>query len=124
MKFKTEQIKEDYNNVAHDNEGTQLLKWYLELLDRISQMTGHDHITITDYLRDDINSLHHYRRAADIRCKDKNVNWYIGMVKIGEALAILDMHKRKDKSRFKMQPHFWMYRKDHQHLHVEIRLKA
>ena len=94
-----------------------LLRMFAEQIDKISKLTGHGPITITSYIRNDnIHSCHYWGRALDIRVKDKPRTWYWAMVEFGKAMALLN-------PQFRMNPHSEIYRRNNQHIHIEIREK-
>jgi len=122
MIYKTKQIKRDIecsDGLTHEQ---WLLRKVLALIDWISELLGFGEITITDFLRDGdewLHSLHHrkYARAADVRVRDKSVAWYVAMMLFGQCLHLLN-----NNIRFNM--HYDTYRKDNQHIHVEIRIRG
>lgn len=117
MKWKDEKDQQDFVQIdgPYKSEENLMLREFIEILEQISVMTGHGEITITDYLRDNPRSLHHYGKALDGRVNDKPLRWHVAMAKIGEALAILN-------PQFRMNPHF-DDRKTQPHIHIEIRRK-
>ena len=115
MKFKTRQIKRDYNdlNLKASPENI-LLRQFVEVIDTMSRLTGHGEVTITDYLRTNPRSLHHYGRALDLRTKDKSNSWYWAMSLLG--LAFWAFSKQ-----FRVQVHKELKDTKDQHIHIEIR---
>lgn len=86
----------------------------LRVIDDLSQATGHGEITITCFLRpQDFDSYHSKGQAADIRVKDKSKEWYAAMILFKHVLERLDWQVQ-------LVPHLELWRKDHQHIHVEI----
>ena len=115
MKFKTDQIKRDYQDMSiKPSANNIILRQFVQLLESVSKLTGHGELTITDYLRNDPKSLHHYGRALDIRVRDKDKTWYWGMRMLGKALWIMS-------KRLRLNPHIKLYGQPQQHIHIEIR---
>lgn len=117
MRFKDDSDAQDYRNITgpYSGEANLLLRQFAEMLDKVSRVTGHEEITITSYVRNDnIRSLHYYGRALDIRVFDKPESWYHAMADVGAAMALLN-------PRFRMNPHPELFRKEQQHIHIEIR---
>lgn len=119
MKFLNEQIRKDWNDLTlHKSEENMLLRQFLELIERISKMTGHGELTITSYLRnkegDNKRSFHFWARGVDFRIKDKSTAFYLGVAFLGQAFAFFD-------SRFRIQVHPEHFRENNQHIHLEIR---
>ena len=116
IKFKERKDKEFWDNLPEkcDQELFKLLKWVIEIMAHISHHLGYGGIVITSFIRgDNEKSWHFWARAVDIRVKDKPVNWYVAMLKLGECLNVLD-------SRIFFQPHYDLYRTKDQHIHIHI----
>ena len=115
MKFKDRLDHKDYRDIVlwGSRENIELRK-LIEIIDQLSIDSGHGEITITSYIRPNKNSLHHYGQAVDIRVKDKPVSWYIAITELGKALALFD-------KRWRINPHYELYRQEHQHIHLEVR---
>ena len=117
MKYKTDEIRKDLDRwLKRDMPHKPFMRLYKVLLviDALSQATGYGEITITCFIRaTDFDSYHYKAQAADIRVKDKNEKWYEAMILFKYVLARLDW-------RIQRIPHLELWRKDHQHIHVEI----
>lgn len=119
MKFKTTQIERDFRCTEGLTLKQQQLREYADLIDRLSTLSGHGEITITDMFRYGdrwIHSLHHrnYGKAVDIRVKDKTAWWYAAMAMLGYVLNELN-------PKFRMNPHWELHGTDDAHIHIEIR---
>lgn len=117
MKYKTEEIKADWErwlNRGMPHEPFMRLYGVMLVIDALSQATGHGEITITEFIRaQDFDSYHSKAQAADIRVKDKNKEWYEAMILFKYVLARLDWQVQ-------LIPHLELWRKKHQHIHVEV----
>ncbi len=118
MKCKKAQDELDYQNIGlMPSEENSMLRNFVDILQSISILTGHDPLVITSYIRKgNKKSLHYYARALDIRVRDKSKAWYFAMISIGAAFGMLN-------PQFRMNPHLELYGKPEQHIHVEIRSK-
>jgi len=119
MQFKTTQIASDFRNTNELTLKQQQIREYADLIDKISVLTGHGEITITDMLRSGdrwIHSLHHrnYGQAVDIRVRDKTMWWFAAMAKIGDFINDLN-------PKFRMNPHWELLKTENRHIHIEIR---
>jgi hypothetical protein len=116
-KYKTPQIRDDYNRVGGEYSTPEnlLLKLFVKIIDDITTMTRHGDITITSYIRkDNPHSLHFYGRAVDVRVKDKSLAWYMAMEHAVHLFHLLN-------PRFRIQIHLNQYNTIHKHIHIEIR---
>ena len=117
MKYKTDEIKADWErwlNRPMPHEPFMRLYRIMLVIDALSQTTGHGEITITCFIRSrDFDSYHAKAQAADIRVRDKSNEWYEAMILFKHVLARLDWQ-------IQLVPHFERWRKDDQHIHVEI----
>ena len=119
MRFKTKKIERDFRNHEDLTPRQRQIREYADLIDRVSVLAGHGEITITDFLRSGdrhIHSLHHrnYGQAVDIRVRDESVQWYYAVVSLCRSLELLN-------PLFRVNPHFTDYRRDQQHIHIEVR---
>ncbi len=116
MLWKSESDKEDWDKLSEDSSKYHIkLRQFVQVLELISILTGYGELTITSFIRlDNMKSLHYHARALDIRVKDKPSAWYYSMALIGLALGILNKSVR-------MNPHYKLYGKSQQHIHIEIR---
>ena len=87
---------------------------YLTIIDDICQLCGWGEIVITDYLRNSPSSLHHVGLGADIRVKDKPTIMYLTLYTICKAIEATD-------KRLRANFHWDIFKKQNQHIHVEIR---
>ena len=117
MRFKTEQIKQEYTTykATYPTEQTKLFR-YINIIDDICQLCGWGEITITSYLRDDPKSLHSLGLAADVRVKDKPLLMYLTFHTICKAIETVD-HKLRTNF------HYDMFTTPNKHIHVEIRYR-
>jgi len=117
MKFKDEDTgKLWYQWVNKEPVHKPFLRLHRTLLiiDDLSKLTGHGEITVTEFLRPKGSGGYHPEaQAADFRVKDKSKEWYEAMILFKYVLSRLDWQVQ-------LVPHLELWRKDHQHIHVEI----
>lgn len=116
MKFLKDSDREDWENETQYSspENTTLRKLVGEI-DRLSIDSGHREIMITSYIRPDRKqSYHFWGQAVDIRVKDKPVEWYVAMCKLGESLGLLN-------PKWRINPHYEQYHGGEPHIHLEVR---
>ena len=117
MKCKNEEIKADWERwlgrpVPH--EPFMRLYRIMLVIDALSQATGHGEITITCFIRaQDFDSYHSKAQADDFRVRDKSKEFYEAMILFKHVVARLD-------PQVQIVPHLELWRKEHQHIHVEI----
>ena len=117
MRHKTEKIKKEMAEYTSEYpiEQGKLFR-YLNIIDNLCQLLGFGEITITDYLRDNPNSLHSLGLAGDIRVRDKPALMYLFLHTICKAIESVD---RRLRTNF----HYDIYGKPNQHIHVEVRYR-
>ena len=117
MKYKSDEIREDWERwLKRDPPHEPFMRLYriMLVIDALSKATGHGEITITCFIRaQDFDSYHSKAQADDFRLRDKSKEFYEAMILFKPVLSRLD-------PQVQLVPHLELWRKDDQHIHVEI----
>ena len=115
MKFKTEEIRKDWERSLAKGKPTFMQLYRIMLvIDALSQATGHGEITITCFIRPhDFDSYHSIEQAADFSLRGKSKEYYAAMILFKWVLFRLD-------PQVQLVAHLELYGTDHRHIHVEI----
>lgn len=120
MKYKTDQIKQDWinpNPPSERNEAHRMLREFVYLIDRLSVILGFGEVTMTCFLREkvvDNPTYHTVFQAVDLRTKDKPLVWKWAIYAIGVIIEKLNW-------KFQIYPHFESWGKPDEHFHIAIR---